>query len=180
MTYQLIQSKHFTKGRNKVVPRLIVIHTMETPETEGRAKQVADWFASNFSPEASAHYCVDNKHVYNTVLEADTSWAVDDFFFNEASISIELAGQASQDPKLWYDAYSKSELDIAAKLVADISKRHKIPLVKLTPAEINAGKSGICSHLDITVAKHIAGGHSDPGKDFPWTEFVSLAKKYHG
>ena len=91
-----------------------------------------------------------------------------------------MAGQASQDPKLWHDAYSKSELDIAAKLVADISKRHKIPLVKLTPAEINAGKSGICSHLDITVAKHIAGGHSDPGKDFPWTEFVSLAKKYHG
>ena len=67
MTYPFVQAKHFTAGRGGHTPRMIVIHTMETPETEGRAKQVAAWFAGSTAPEASAHYCVDDKDIITSI-----------------------------------------------------------------------------------------------------------------
>ena len=63
-----------------------------------------------------------------------------------------------------------------AVLAADIAKRHNIPLVKVSPADILAGKSGFCGHIDITVAKKIAGGHTDPGANFPWDAYLALVK----
>jgi N-acetyl-anhydromuramyl-L-alanine amidase AmpD len=153
---------------------------METPETEGRARQVATWFAGATAPQASAHYMVDDKEVIQSVQEADTAWAVDDFPLNEASISIEHAGSASQTPAQWQDAYSQAELQLSATLAADIAKRHNIPVVHLTPEEILAGKAGFVYHADITAAKKIAGGHTDPGVNFPMTEYLSLVNKALG
>ena len=176
MTYPFITSKHFTVGRNNVKPRLIVIHTMETPENRGRAYQVATWFAGPSAPQASAHYMVDDAEVYNTVLEANTAWAVADFPFNQASISIEHAGSATQTPKQWDDAYSNAELKISAKLSAEIAKRWDIPLVHLTPDEMLKGHSGFIGHLDVTVARHVQGGHTDPGLNFPWSKYLALVK----
>jgi len=89
ITYPFIQAKHFTAGRNGKKPKIIVIHTMETPQSEGRANQVALWFAGSSAPQASAHYMVDDKEVVQSVKEADTAWAVDDQMLNQESISIE-------------------------------------------------------------------------------------------
>jgi len=172
MTYPFIQASHYTKGRGGKTPRLIVIHTMETPETEGRAKQVAAWFAGTTAPQASAHYMVDNKSVIQSVNEADTAWAVDDFALNEESISIEHAGSAAQTPAQWGDAYSIAELHVSAALAGDIAKRNHIPIVKLSPADVLAGKAGFVGHNDITLAKKIAGGHTDPGANFPWDAYL--------
>lgn len=173
MTYPFIGAKHFTAGRGGKTPRLIVVHTMETPESNGRAYQVAQWFAGPSSPQASAHYMVDNSEIYQSVLEENTAWAVDDFELNQESISIEHAGLAAQSEADWHDHYSLAELALSAKLAADIAHRNGIPIVKLTPADILAGKSGFCGHIDITLAKHIAGGHTDPGTNFPWIEYLA-------
>jgi len=174
MTYQFIQAKHFTPGRGGKKPILIAIHTMETPESEGRAAQVANWFAGATAPQASAHYMVDDKQVLQSVKDEDTAWAVGDFLLNQESISIEHAGTASQTPAQWEDAYSKAELALSARLTADLAHKWGIPAVKLTPAQILAGKSGFCGHADITVAKKIAGGHTDPGPNFPWDKYLKL------
>jgi len=176
MTYPFIQAKHFTVGRNNIKPRLIVVHTMETPETRGRAYQVAQWFAGPSSPQASAHYMVDDAEIFQSVKEEDTAWAVDDFALNEASISIEHAGVAAQTSAEWQDIYSTHELANSAKLAADIAKRWGIPAVKLAPADILAGKSGFCGHIDITKAKDISGGHTDPGLNFPWDSYLEAVK----
>jgi len=173
VTYPFIQAKHFTVGRNGIKPRLIVIHTMETPENFGRAHQVAVWFSGANAPQASAHYMVDNEDIYQTVLEANTAWAVDDWDLNQSSISVEHAGNAAQTPAQWTDAYSKAELALSARLTADIAHRNGIPAVKLSPADILAGKAGFCGHNDITIAKEIAGGHTDPGPNFPWTSYLA-------
>jgi len=173
MTYPFIQARNYTKGRAGHTPRLIVIHTMETPETEGRAKQVAAWFAGTTAPQASAHYMCDDKQVIQSVLETDTAWAVDDYALNQESISIEHAGSASQSAEQWNDAYSQAELKLSAALAAEIATRYRIPVVKLSPADIFAGKAGICGHHDITVAKAIAGGHTDPGVNFPMVQFLN-------
>jgi len=176
MTYPFNQAKSYTKGRGNFKIKLIVIHTMETPESVSRARQVWNWFAGSTSPHASAHYMVDNKDVLQSVLDTDTAWAVDDFPLNQQSISIEHAGSASQNNGEWNDEYSNAELKLSAKLSAELAKKYNIPLVKLSPADIMAGKSGFCGHVDITVAKKIAGGHTDPGKYFPWDEYLKLVK----
>ena len=173
MTYPLVIAKHFTAGRGGHTPRMIVLHTMETPETAGRAHQVADWLAGETAPQASAHYCVDNKFVYQTVRDADTAWAVDDFVLNQQSISIELAGQSSQTATQWADTYSKGELNACVSLCKELAKEYEIPAVHLTSAQILDGKSkGYVYHADITAAKKIAGGHTDPGHNFPIALFL--------
>lgn len=174
MTYPLIQAKHFTAGRGNTKPRLIVVHTMETPENAGRAHQVAQWFAGPTAPQASAHYMVDDAEVYQSVLETDTAWAVNDFALNQASVSIEHAGTASQTSQEWKDLYSTHELTNSAKLAAGICQRWGIPAVKLTPADILAGKSGFCGHNDVTSAKHVSGGHTDPGVNYPWVNYLKM------
>jgi N-acetyl-anhydromuramyl-L-alanine amidase AmpD len=178
MTYPFYQAVNYTKGRGGHIPRLIVVHTMETPESEGRAKQVAGWFAGKTAPQASAHYMVDDKQVVQSVSEFDTAWAVDDFALNQQSVSIEHAGSASQSAAQWADPYSQAELKLSAALAAEIATRYRIPVVKLTPADILAGKAGICGHHDITIAKAIAGGHTDPGINFPWDAYLGLVKTH--
>ena len=173
MTYPFTQAKHFTAGRGGKTPRMIVIHTMETPETAGRAHQVADWFAGATAPQASAHYCVDNTSIYQSVKDTDTAWAVDDFGLNQESISIELAGAASQTVAQWSDAYSKAEMAHLVELSKALCKTYSIPAVHLTTAQILDGKSkGFVYHSDITAAKKIAGGHTDPGVNFPLAGFL--------
>lgn len=171
---EFIKAKNYTKGRKGKAVRLIVIHTMESGEQPGKAKQVARWFKGSTAPDASAHYCVDNKSVVMSVDEKDTAWAVA-CEINQVSISIELAGSASQSKLQWKDTYSKAELKIAAKLVADIALRHNIPVKKLIPAAVKYGK-GIIGHADVTVAYGIKGGHTDPGKNFPWTDFIAMVE----
>jgi N-acetyl-anhydromuramyl-L-alanine amidase AmpD len=177
MTYKFIQAKHYTPGRGGKKPNLIVIHTMETPENEGRAAQVANWFAGATAPESSAHYMVDDKQVLQSVKDEDTAWAVGDFPLNQASLSIEHAGTASQTAAQWADAYSKAELELSASLAAELAHKWGIPAVKLTPADILAGKHGFCGHADITAAKKVAGGHTDPGVNFPWDLYLSAVKE---
>ena len=178
MTYPFYQAVNYTKGRGGHIPHLVVVHTMETPESEGRAKQVAGWFAGKTAPQASAHYMVDDKQIIQSVSEFDTSWAVDDYTLNQQSISIEHSGSASQTAAQWTDVYSTAELKLSAQLSAEIAKRYRIPIVKLTPQDILAGKSGFCGHHDITVAKAIAGGHTDPGVNFPWNNYIALIKTH--
>ena len=163
---------NFTPGRGGNKIRLIVIHTMECGESVGKAKQVWNWFQGKSSPKASAHYMVDNKEVFQLISDDDTAWAVDDYELNQHSISIELAGSASQSVSQWNDVYSTAELGVAEKLASELSKKYGIPAVKLSPADIIAGKSGFCGHVDITVAKKIKGGHTDPGQNFPWVTFL--------
>ena len=175
MNVPKITAAHYSKGRGGHKPRLIVIHTMETPESPARAKQVATWFAGHTAPQASAHYCVDDKQIYECVDEADTAWAVDDFDLNQQSISIELAGSASQTFPQWNDLYSHNQMILVVALVADIAKRNAIPLARVSGIDILT-KSGICGHVDITMAKAIKGGHTDPGKNYPYTALIERAK----
>ena len=169
-----LQARHYSTGRQGRRPSLIVLHTMEAPESNGRAKQVATWFAGPTAPDSSSHYTVDNRDVWACVREADTAWAVGEWERNTESISIELAGYASQNIGQWHDAYSAAELRLAAKLVVDIATRWRIPLRRVSPFDLHQGASGICGHVDITTAYKVPGGHTDPWPRFPWPEFMQL------
>lgn len=171
--YPFVQASAYTAGRNKVKPRLIVLHTMEAPETHDRAEQVAAWFARD-GRTSSVHYCVDDNSVVQCLKESDTAWAVGNYGMNTLSISIELAGYARQNKPEWHDLYSLALMRRAARLVVEIAGRHGIPLTKISATDIAAGRAGLCGHVDITKAMHTPGGHTDPGPNFPWPDFMQL------
>lgn len=176
MAFKFLQARSYAKGRGGKKVSYIFIHTMETPETKGRAKQVWAWFAWKTSPKASAHFMVDNTSIFQNVKLTDTAYAVGNSDLNARSISIELAGQAKQTKAEWNDTYSTAMLKRAATLTAQLCKEKNIPVRKASPNDITKGIPGIAGHLDVTIAKAIYGGHTDPGKNFPWVKFLALVK----
>lgn len=182
MAIPFLQAKFYSKTRFGNHIQIGIIHTMETPETKGRAKQVWQWFWGKTSPKASAHYMFDATSVEQSVKEADTAWAVDDWNLNTKTVNLELSGEASQTPAQWADAYSLAELKLVIQEATDISKRNKLAIIHLTDSQIraiyNGNKTitGWCGHNDITRALSIRGGHSDPGGNFPWVLFLAQVK----
>lgn len=190
------QARFFTPGR-KSRPIWIVIHTAETKETEDAAEALAR-YASKMpdNRHASWHYSVDSNSVQKSVEETDTAWAVGPG--NGLSINIELAGTAAQSKAQWDDTYSRSLLDQAARLVADIATRNQIPLVHPTTEDVLALVPGVIGHDQVSRASALAEqrlmkkspwwngatwvrtNHYDPGPNFPWTSFIELAREYVG
>lgn len=169
-----IPSPNRNTGRTRKV-RVVVIHTMESPENATTAEDVArNWFART-AARASAHYCVDADSIVQCVSEADTAWAAPGA--NADGIQIELAGRAGQGATGWADTYSAAELDIAARLVADICTRHSIPIRKLTREQLAAGERGIIGHADASAVYRLSD-HTDPGPDFPWDQVIAKARSY--
>lgn len=174
--YPFKQAKHYTAGRIKPI-RLVVIHDGETPEMGTSAEGMQAYFAGPNAPQASAHLAADDNSVVRCVHDADTAWAAPGA--NADGLHIEHAGRASQTQSQWLDPYGKAMLELSAKAVAGWCKAHAIPVVRLTPSEIANGTSkGICGHLDVTNAFHTAGGHTDPGVDFPWTYYLGRVKAF--
>lgn len=157
---------------------LLVVHTMESQEKPGTAKNVALWFGGKTKaapPKASAHYCVDDVDVIQCVSESVVAWAAPGA--NKNGIHIEHAGYAAQTPVQWGDLYSRAMLQNSAILAADICKRHAIPIVRLSVGDLKAGRRGFCGHVDITNAFGAGKGHTDPGPSFPWELYLEMVHK---
>lgn len=169
-----VPARNFTPvtGTRKV--DLVVIHTMESPESLSTAENVAYWFAGSTAPKASAHYCVDANSVVQCVKENDVAWAAPGA--NHNGIQIEHAGRAGQGKVGWDDPYSKMMLHLSALLTADICRRYNIPARKIYPSGLVNGQRGITGHVDATLAFHLSN-HTDPGPDFPWSTFLAEVQK---
>jgi len=155
---------------------LVVMHTMEAPETSMTAENVAAWFAGQNPkyppPKASTHYCLDNDSVVQCVRESDVAWHASDA--NHNGIGVEMAGFAKQTKEQWEDDYSLAMLRRAASLVARLCRDHKIPVTLLTPDDLKAKKRGLCGHDTVTKAFPGSGTHWDPGPWFPWDLFLGM------
>lgn len=155
---------------------LIVIHTMEAPEKPKTARNVAQWFAGDAAPQASAHYCIDDADTIACVLECNVAWAAPGA--NARGIHLEHAGYANQTADDWHDMYSRAVMDRSARLAARIARRWLIPVTKLGVGELAAGARGFIGHVDATNAFENGRGHTDPGPNFPWDEYIELVKGY--
>ena len=179
-------AKYQTKGRGVSAVWGLCVHTMQTPETVGRAKQVWRWFASKFAKmQASAHYDIDASSAFQNVLVENTAWSTGDWTINQATINYELSGFAEQTPEQWADTYSDHELSLVSALMAHECFTRGIPVRKLTPAQIRAlalrpqrsikpSEGGLFGHIDVTLALGIYGGHTDPGHNFPWDRVLKM------
>jgi N-acetyl-anhydromuramyl-L-alanine amidase AmpD len=170
---RFIQAKNYTKAnRTSADIQVIVIHTAETPETATTAEAIASWAAGSQAPQASWHYGVDSDSIVQSVRDADVAWHAKQA--NRVGIGIEHAGRAAQSATQWDDDYSQAVLARSARLTASLCQKHSIPPRKLTPEELLAGKRGICGHYDVTLAYKTKGGHTDPGPQFPWDEYLAM------
>lgn len=160
---------HYYEGRERPL-RLIVIHTMEAPEGENTAENVAAYFASG-NVIASAHACVDQDSVVVCLPATDTAFAAPGA--NADGYQIEHAGYALQNESGWADEASQSMLRLSAAHARAIALAAGIPLKHLSDDELAAGAAGFVGHDQVSRV-YKKSDHWDPGKDFPWSQYMAL------
>lgn len=121
-------SDHMTRGRSRVIDRIVVHFTA----TLASARNNATYFARNEGQGASAHYFVDDitPEIYQSVAEGDTAWHAGDWQMNCRAIGIEVVS-AGED-------FSATEVEKLGWLVRKLMARYGI------------GASGVIRHYDVT------------------------------
>lgn len=172
MQVPFVRARWFTSTSRRNVD-LVVMHDMEAEEKGDTAERVARYFAVT-ATKASAHYCVDNNSVVQSVLEKDVAYAAPGA--NHNGIHVELAGYARQNAHEWDDEYSHAMLSgPASDIVKDICNRWKIPVTYLDAAALKRGERGITTHFQVSLAFR-QSDHSDPGNAFPMLAFIDMVR----
>lgn len=157
-----------TSGPNGTVTR-VVMHATVSPCVRGGARSVARYFQS---AEATglAHYVVDPGETVYCCKEDISAWQAPP---NKGSIGVELCDPQAGAVDRWYDDDHKLMLSRAAVLVADICKRHSLPVTYINASGLLAGERGITMHRDVSTAWK-QSTHTDPGVGFPMGHFIDL------
>lgn len=163
-----IAAKYHGGGQSAI--NRIVIHGTVSPTVPGGALAVARFF-QNPPGQTSAHYVVDPDSEYQCVYDHVIAWHDGT---NTNSIGVELCDPVDGPAGRWQDGPHQVMLVRAAALVRDLCNTYGVPMVKLSPADIRAGRRGLCGHVDMRDAFPGSTTHYDPGPDFPWAQFVSL------
>lgn len=109
----------------------------------------ADATFANPDRKASAHYGIENSNVHQWVKETDTAWHAGNWNANQTSIGIEHSGGELQSGGLRRTP-SETTHKTSAKLIADICRRHNIPINKDTIVPHNKFSATQCpGTLDI-------------------------------
>lgn len=169
MSYTFIQARNHG-GTQSAVNRL-VIHGTVTPCGDGWARRVAADFHTT-SRDASAHYVIDPGEIVQCLTESTVGYHAPP---NTGSLGFELCDPQAGSSSRWKDANHEAMLRRAAALVRARAKHWGVPLVKLSAADLKAGRRGICGHADVSAAWHLTD-HIDPGTGFPWAHFMDLVK----
>lgn len=170
--YPFVQAKYCTRTNGRTI-KYIVIHDMEVNEDSlTSAEGVANMFAGANSPRASDHYAIDQDSIVQSVEDHDVAYGAPGV--NNNGLHFEHAGFARQSREEWLDEGSLRILHRSAELTRRKAIENGIPLVHVGPDEINAGIPGFIGHIDATNAFGTAGGHWDPGPEFPWDVYMEL------
>lgn len=179
--YPFVQASGFTAvgsiGKKRDVA-LVVIHDMESAETDKTAEAVAAYFANGAGGrQVSSHYCIDSDSIIQCVREDDVAWCAPGS--NHNGVQLEHAGRASQSFEQWLDAYGQSMLDLSARLTAQICLDYHIPIRYINWQGLKNGMRGITTHRDVSLAFRRTD-HTDPGKEFPMYWYVRRAAYWSG
>ena len=165
-----VESPNFYRDR-VLDARIITCHTTEGSEKPRSALWSAQWCARK-ETEATAHFFVDDKNIYQSVECDRQAWHCSGG--NPYSVGVEFAGKAAQKSEEWADAFSIEVLKNAATLFNWIAETGKIDLVKLNVDALKLFKTrkiqcptGVCGHVD-WVRAGFGGDHRDPGEAFPY------------
>lgn len=173
--FPVIKARNFRHVTEKRKVRVIVIHSMESPEGPNTAENVANFFHTTPN-KVSAHLCIDNNSIVQCVFDNDVAFAAPGV--NSDGIHLELAGFAKQKREEWLDPYSTLVLENAANAAAQYSLKYDIPVKHLTNDELRAGQKGIIGHFQATAVFIPNAGHTDPGAGFPWDHFIERVQHH--
>jgi len=166
-------------------PRLIELHTGEGILASTDMVRFLD---SN--PNASAHAASDASGVQAPLVPYDRAAWTAGPTANAIGLHIEMCAFAAMSREQWLSEADvtvwipwlnanrlirspASMLNHTAAWVRQMADQFDIPVVKLSAAEVRAGKAGICGHAD-TSAAFGETDHTDPGPGFPWDYFIAL------
>lgn len=188
---RFVEAKNYGAGGVKTVDRSafikhIVIHSAEMKEVVTGAEALALWASGKDAPQASWHYGVDSDSIVQCVKDEHIAWHAPGC--NKTGIGIELVGYAKQTADEWDDDFSRAQCTLAARLVAALCKKWKLPVVFLDAEKLLSGAAGITTHAEVTKACKLAKErklasspfyssnttHTDPGKHFPMKDFLEL------
>ena len=152
----------------------ITIHCTVSACCKG-ARSIANYFKTT-SNAASAHYVVDATEAIQSLYDSYVAYHAPP---NQHSLGIEMCCSLSGQGKgHWARSDHKKMLDRTALLTAQLCLAYDVPPVKLSAADLRAGKKGICGHVDVSDAFHQTT-HWDPGPYFPWADFMGLVRKHY-
>lgn len=156
-------------GRPTPLPKkVVVVHTTEsalgTP-----SRNIVDYQVRTRS--GSYHRLVD---ATGKITMANTddwqTWSTGNKG-NDIALHVSCVAQAKMTREQWL-AQPKM-LEGVARVIAHWSKKYGIPLVKLSRAELGAGKHGVAGHLEAQVWGNTT--HWDPGYHFPYDVVLKRA-----
>lgn len=162
-------------GGNKPIRR-IVIHSTVGPSKPGSARNIAAYFRSS-AAGGSAHYIIDAAETLQSVWDSRIAWHAPP---NSHSLGIELCDWPgdSEGKKRPASRWNKGDhakiLQRAAELTAQLCLAYDVPIRKVGPAGLRAGRKGICGHVDVRGAWGQTS-HWDPGH-FPWRKFIRMCR----
>ncbi len=146
-------------------PRLVVIH--DTSNSASAAAEAHYAATRSLSGATSAHFYVDTTGPLGSLPLTKQAWAAYSYA-NSHGWHIEMCGYNAG----MTGAVPAATIAITAGLVRQMCQLGGIPMVKLSPADVAAGKRGICGHWDITTGLGV-GTHDDPGPRFDWPAFIA-------
>jgi len=164
---------HVSSGSN-LPPTRVVVHDTESGGGYPSASQpptargVVSYFTQP-SSGGSAHYIVDTATEFHVLGDTEIGWHAPP---NARSIGIEICGVAAYTRDQWLSASVWPAVALAARRTRELCDRFGIPTVRLSSADLLAGRHGICGHVDVSQAWH-QSDHSDPGPNFPWDRFMA-------
>lgn len=162
------------KDARSDIPKIMVAHTTEGPNKKGLddVKGISSYF-DNPSVQASSTIVTDGEG--NTArLMPDSAKPWTQASYNSVSLSIENIGYASTTRNEWFKLYH-NQLKANAYQFAYWSHLHKIPLRRAVTLFGGVQRTGIASHKQLG---SYGGGHSDPGRGYPFKYVIWLARYY--
>jgi len=156
-----------SSSRNGARVLWVTIHTAEGIRKAADLKAFFDR-----ATDRSAHAVADDQALIENCVPYDrAAWTLRNG--NTRSDNLELCGFAAWTRDEWLTNH-KGMLNFAADWARSRCLARGIPIVKLSPADVAAGKSGVIGHVDYTLGTH-DGTHTDPGPGFPWDYVIARA-----
>jgi hypothetical protein len=151
--------------------KYVVLHSTESPNTKGSAQGVAKFFTT--AKTGSANLVVDDRSCFLCLPDSVVPYAAPPL--NTTGFHIEQCGYSAWSKAQWmlhlptiYRAAYKASLRV---------QEHNIPPVWLTVADLKAGKKGITSHNNISLAFR-ESSHTDPGPNYPESTFMWFLRRF--
>lgn len=144
-----------------------VVHTQEG---DGTAVSLANYLNAN---KVSYNIVVDSIDTVEVVPVDQGPWAAVEA--NDIAFHVCFAGSRAGWKRADWLA-REAMLKRGAKAIAAACKQFDIPAVKvLSTNGWPVTPKGIAGHVDFGQR---GGGHTDPGPNFPWTEFIEMVQVY--